>query len=219
MASIPEKRAMDNEQPEGGTDWELKQAERQIIDGGAPEIALGLLRYTEAMRNVITQTLIPDYIASLERIIDRKNATYTSDLRELLRVEFVQQDVRYKSRTKELQDDVIARMEAQWSNIDAFQREARAAWEDTARGLGKNQEDIASLRQDMGAQASQIQTLASRLDRKRKELDAQALYNREQAARDHEQDDRLSRLEATTERLLSIVERLPEIRDKVGGDG
>jgi hypothetical protein len=57
----------------GGVDWELSEAERLMLEAQTPEDrVLAMRRHTEAIRNMMQNSLVPSYIAALGGVLDKK---------------------------------------------------------------------------------------------------------------------------------------------------
>lgn len=59
--------------PDGGWEWELKQAEAKISSapGGSPELAAGLYLQAQAIRNMFMGDIGQAYVNSLENAVER----------------------------------------------------------------------------------------------------------------------------------------------------
>lgn len=61
------------DKPAGGVDWELSEAERLMLDATTPEErVLAMRRHTEAIRNMMQNSLVPSFQAALGSILDNK---------------------------------------------------------------------------------------------------------------------------------------------------
>lgn len=65
---------MSDDTQDGGTDWELLQAENAIAASGTDTVALAKAqrRHADAIRNMMQGALVPSFVSLVERVIGEK---------------------------------------------------------------------------------------------------------------------------------------------------
>lgn len=106
-----------DERATGGTDWELAEAERLMLNAQtAEERALAMRRHTEAIRNMMQNTLVPSFQKALGSILDTKLA----DLSQHVSAEFEAHGNIRRRQFEELRDHADARHDAILQLIDTL---------------------------------------------------------------------------------------------------
>ena len=60
------------DEPTGGYERDLRDAENAMIAAGHPDVALQMRRHSEAIRNYMQGAIVPMFVEMVERVLDKK---------------------------------------------------------------------------------------------------------------------------------------------------
>mgnify|MGYP001577886040 FL=1 len=126
-----------SDQKQGGTEWELSEAIRLMGDavasGDSEQIATAMRRHGEALSNSAALVLIPTLKTTLESVLKTQIGQIARRLDN--------SDKARLKRNGEFQDHIDNRFDGLTGELDKM----LASQEGLARGLGKQDDDIAAL--------------------------------------------------------------------------